>query len=58
MLHLKLLVRFNFFFLNTVPYGPPAEFKEVLVDEKKIELYWNPPGEGKGHVKVIQYRLQ
>jgi hypothetical protein len=44
--------------LNYLPYGPPAEFKEVLVDEKKIELYWNPPGEGKGHVKVIQYRLQ
>ena len=37
--------------IEVLPYGPPAEFKEVLVDEKKIELYWNPPGEGKGHVK-------
>lgn len=40
--------------IESVPYGAPSEFKEVLMGSGKIRLSWNPPIVDREHVKLYE----
>lgn len=40
--------------ITVLPYGAPEEFKEILEDDDKIKLFWNPPSQAVGHIQKYE----
>ncbi|VDI64863.1 phosphatidylinositol phospholipase C, beta [Mytilus galloprovincialis] len=40
--------------ITVLPYGAPEEFKEILQEDDKIKLIWNPPSGAVGHIQKYE----